>query len=55
MIIKTWDIIDLHLDKKPIRCNWVYETKLHADGTLKRYKARLVAKDLTQQYGVDFD
>ncbi|GKF05241.1 ribonuclease H-like domain-containing protein [Tanacetum coccineum] len=29
--------------------------KFHADGTLSRYKARLVANDSSQQLGVDFD
>ncbi|GJZ67807.1 ribonuclease H-like domain-containing protein [Tanacetum coccineum] len=29
--------------------------KFHADGTLSRYKARLVANGSTQQLGVDFD
>ncbi|GJR63103.1 ribonuclease H-like domain-containing protein [Tanacetum coccineum] len=29
--------------------------KFHADGTLSRYKARLVANGSSQQFGVDFD
>ncbi|GKE06468.1 ribonuclease H-like domain-containing protein, partial [Tanacetum coccineum] len=29
--------------------------KFHADGTLSRYKARLVANGSNQQHGVDFD
>nr|GEU98379.1 hypothetical protein [Tanacetum cinerariifolium] len=31
------------------------EHKFHSDGTLSRYKARLVANDSSQQLGVDFD
>ncbi|XP_061372954.1 uncharacterized mitochondrial protein AtMg00810-like [Gastrolobium bilobum] len=37
-----------------IGCKWIYKVKLHADGTLERYKARLVAQGFNQQEGVDF-
>ncbi|GJZ29193.1 ribonuclease H-like domain-containing protein [Tanacetum coccineum] len=34
---------------------WLFKHKFHADGTLSRYKARLVANGSSQQLGVDFD
>ncbi|GJX83687.1 ribonuclease H-like domain-containing protein [Tanacetum coccineum] len=34
---------------------WLFKHKFHADGTLSRYKARLVANGNSQQLGVDFD
>nr|GEY68316.1 NBS-containing resistance-like protein [Tanacetum cinerariifolium] len=34
---------------------WLFKHKFHVDGTLSRYKARLVANDSSQQLGVDFD
>nr|GEW75779.1 copia protein [Tanacetum cinerariifolium] len=33
----------------------LFKHKFHADGTLSRYKARLVANDSSQQLGVDFN
>ncbi|GKE52089.1 ribonuclease H-like domain-containing protein, partial [Tanacetum coccineum] len=38
-----------------VRCMWLFRHKFHADGTLSRYKARLVANGSTQLEGVDVD
>ena len=35
-------------------CKWVYTVKYKSDGSLDRYKARLVSKDYTQIYEVDY-
>ena len=50
----TWSIVDLPTGKNPIGCRWVYKIKHHADGTIERHKARLVAKRFTQLEGVDY-
>ena len=38
--------------KKAIGCKWVYKYK--SNGTIERYKARLVPKGFTQQEGLYF-
>ncbi|GJR15226.1 ribonuclease H-like domain-containing protein [Tanacetum coccineum] len=38
-----------------VRSMWLFKHKFQADGTLSRYKARLVANGSSQQLGVDFD
>ncbi|GJR45859.1 ribonuclease H-like domain-containing protein [Tanacetum coccineum] len=38
-----------------VRSMWLFKHKFYADGTLSRYKARLVANGSSQQLGVDFD
>ncbi|PNX81977.1 retrovirus-related Pol polyprotein from transposon TNT 1-94, partial [Trifolium pratense] len=40
----TWKIMDLPPNVKPIGSKWVYKIKHKSDGTIERYKARLVAK-----------
>ena len=47
---KTWEIVPLPPNKKPVGCRWVFTIKHNADGSLKRYNARLVAQDFTQTY-----
>jgi hypothetical protein len=34
---------------------WLFKRKLNADGTIERYKARLMIKGFHQQHLVDFD
>nr|CAD1820262.1 unnamed protein product [Ananas comosus var. bracteatus] len=51
---QTWSLEHLPPDKKPIGCKWVYKIKYRADGSIERYKARLVVKGYTQIEGLDF-
>ena len=43
---KTWVMSKLSPSKVPIGCKWVFKIKLKVDGSIERYKARLVAKCL---------
>jgi hypothetical protein len=45
----TWEITDCPNRCKPIGCKWILKKKLRPDGTIKKYKARLVAKRFTQK------
>ncbi|CAA7400806.1 unnamed protein product [Spirodela intermedia] len=49
----TWGLVRLPIGKKVVGCKWVYTIKYHSDGSIERYKARLVAKEYTKNYGVD--
>ena len=37
-----------------IGVKWVYRTKLNADGSVNKHKARLVVKGYAQIFGVDY-
>ena len=50
----TWTLTPLPLGKSVIGYKWVYRVKYLPDGTIERYKARLVAKCFTQKYGLDY-
>jgi hypothetical protein len=40
----TWTLVPPHPNQQIIGCKWVYKIKRRANGTIDRYKARLVAK-----------
>jgi len=50
----TWTVVPLPSRKNLVGCKWVYRIKQHADGTVARYKARLIAKAYSQEEGVDY-
>ena len=50
----TWEIVDPPRGKKIVGCKWVFTIKCNADGSVERYKVRLVAKGFTQTFGIDY-
>ena len=52
---RTWDLVDLPPDKSVVACKWVFRIKTWSDGFIERYKACLIAKGFTQEYGIDYE
>lgn len=50
----TWQLVPREANSNIVGCKWVYKTKLKADGSLERLKAKLIAKGFSQQEGVDY-
>ena len=40
----TWTLTPLPANKKPIGCKWVYKVKYKSNGSIEKYKAKLVVK-----------
>ena len=38
-----------------VGCKWIYKIKTCFNGSTKHYKARLVAKNLTQEYEINYE
>jgi hypothetical protein len=51
---RTWTLVSLHPSMNVVGSRWVYKSKRRSDGSIERYKARLVARGFTQQEGIDY-
>jgi hypothetical protein len=52
---KTWHLVPSPKGKNIIDCKWVFKLKRKADGSIDKYKGRLVAKGYKQRYGIDYE
>ncbi|KAL0286293.1 UNVERIFIED_CONTAM: Retrovirus-related Pol polyprotein from transposon TNT 1-94 [Sesamum radiatum] len=50
----TWDLVDLPIGSKPIKCKWIFKKKIKPDGSIDKFKARLVVVGYTQKEGIDY-
>ena len=51
---ETWTLVPRPTDANVVSCKWVYSLKYNPDGSVARYKARLVARGFSQAYGLDY-
>ena len=51
---QTWDLVDLPMGSKPIKCKWIFKRKTKPNGSIKIYKARLMVVGYTQKQGIDY-
>ena len=52
---QVWGLVDLPSDWKTIGNKWVFKIKWKADGSIKNYKAQLVAKGYIQQEAINYE
>ncbi|KAL0392770.1 UNVERIFIED_CONTAM: Retrovirus-related Pol polyprotein from transposon TNT 1-94 [Sesamum radiatum] len=50
----TWELVDLPSGCTTIRCKWIFKKKLKPDGSVDKFKAKLVAKGFKQKEGIDY-
>jgi hypothetical protein len=51
----TWELVPPPENKNVIGSKWVYKVKRNADGSVERFKARLVAQGYAQSQGIDYE
>jgi len=51
---KTWELTDLPKHCRPISSKWIFKKKLRSDGTIDKYKARVVVRGFDQKEGIDY-
>ena len=50
----VWDLVELPKGRKVVGSKWVFKQKFGPDGSVERYKARLVAQGFSQKFGFDY-
>ena len=50
----TWKLVNLPSGCKLLCFKWVFKRKMKVDGSIDKYKARLVIKDYRQIEGLDY-
>nr|GFA76151.1 zinc finger, CCHC-type [Tanacetum cinerariifolium] len=50
----TWKLTDLPPTCKALGCKWILKRKMKVDGSIDKYKARLVIQGFRQKEGIDF-
>lgn len=50
----VFDLVAEGANPKPVTSKWVFKLKHKPDGSIEKYKARLVARGFTQEQGINF-
>ena len=51
---KMWEVVLLPKGCKLIGCKWIFKIKYNGDGSVERYKARLVVLGYLQKKGINY-
>ena len=49
-----WELVDLPPGSKPLGYKWIFKKKMKANGSIDKYKARLVIKGYNKKEGFDY-
>ncbi|GJW61565.1 zinc finger, CCHC-type containing protein [Tanacetum coccineum] len=50
----TWVLTDLPPGCRPLGCKWIFKRNMKVDGTVEKFKARLVIQGFKQKSGTDY-
>ncbi|XP_004305316.1 PREDICTED: uncharacterized protein LOC101302857 [Fragaria vesca subsp. vesca] len=51
----TWTLVPCPSNRNIVGSKWIFKVKKNPDGSISRYKARLVAQGFSQSKGLDYD
>ena len=52
---ETFEVVELPPGKRPVGCKYVFKIKYNPNGSIEKYKVRLVAQGFLQQEGIDYN
>ena len=51
---KTWELVNFPSGEKPIGYKWIFKRKYFPNGSIEKYKVRLVAKGFSQKQNIAY-
>ncbi|KAJ3651647.1 hypothetical protein Zmor_017672 [Zophobas morio] len=51
---EVWELVELPANRRSIQNKWIFKIKTNPDGSINKYKARLVIKGCSQKAGIDY-
>ena len=51
----VWDVVPRPEGKSVVTSKWICKIKHATDGSIKKYKARFVARGFSQKEGIDYE
>ena len=51
----VWEVVPRPTEKSVVTSRWLYKIKHAANGSIEKYKARIVARGFTKKEGIDCD
>ena len=51
----VWEVVPKPKGKIVVSSKWIYNIKHTTDGSIEKYKARLVARGFSQKEGIDYE
>ena len=51
----TWELVDLPLGRKLVKCKWIFKANIAADVSPLKYKEIFVSKGYSQVQGIDYN
>jgi hypothetical protein len=55
MMSGSWDVVPRSKEKLVVGSKWIYKTKHSTHDSIKKYKARFVARGFSQKEGIDYE
>ena len=51
----AWEIVPRPIGKSVVGSRWIYKVKQDTDGSIEKYKERIVAQGFSQIEGIDYE
>ena len=51
----VWEVVPRPKNNLVVSSKWIFKTKNSVDGSIEKFKARIVARGISQKEGIDYE